>query len=191
MQQTQQEIPKLKLRNIIAHAKTICHHKHLVRQHCFKMGLYRQGIFHDMSKFSPTEFWSSCRFYQGTRSPNAAERDLLGYSASWLHHKGRNKHHYEYWVDFARSNGKAYGMNPAKMPDIYIAEMIADRVAACKTYHKADYRQEDALEYYELFKQEPPMHPYTREKLELFLHMLAEKGEEETFRYIRKEFLHR
>ena len=83
------------------HLKTILKHKRLVRQGCFKVGLYRQGIFHDMSKFSPVEFWVGAKYFQGNMSPNNAERKDKGLSYAWLHHKGRNKHHLEYWIDFA------------------------------------------------------------------------------------------
>ena len=85
----------------LKHLQTINHHKLLVMKHCFKVGLYKQGLLHDLSKYSPTEFLVGCRYYQGTRSPNNAEREATGYSTAWLHHKGRNKHHYEYWIDYS------------------------------------------------------------------------------------------
>ena len=91
-----------------AHFKTITHHKMLVMQGCFKVGLYRQGLLHDMSKYCPAEFLVGARYYQGDRSPNNAEREAIGYSSAWLHHKGRNKHHYEYWIDYSAS-GNADG----------------------------------------------------------------------------------
>lgn len=74
--------------NIWRHFRTITEHKILVMKNCFRVGLYRQGLFHDMSKYSPEEFWTGVRFYQGTRSPNAAEREVYGFSKAWLHHKG-------------------------------------------------------------------------------------------------------
>ena len=83
------------------HFKTITHHKKLVMEHCFKVGLYYQGITHDLSKFSPVEFLAGARYFQGNRSPNEAERAAKGYSSAWLHHKGRNKHHLEYWIDYS------------------------------------------------------------------------------------------
>lgn len=76
--------------NIWRHFRTITEHKILVMKNCFRVGLYRQGLFHDMSKYSPEEFWTGVKFYQGTRSPNAAEREVYGFSKAWLHHKGRN-----------------------------------------------------------------------------------------------------
>lgn len=85
----------------IKHFKTITHHKILVAKGCFRVGLYRQGLLHDMSKYSPSEFLVGCKYYQGFRSPNDAERRAKGYSSSWLHHKGRNKHHFDYWLDYS------------------------------------------------------------------------------------------
>ena len=62
---------------------------------CFKIGLYKQGLTHDLSKYSPTEFLVGYKYYQGNRSPNNAEREETGVSKAWLHHKGRNRHHFE------------------------------------------------------------------------------------------------
>ena len=73
----------------------------MVMHNCFKCGLYWQGLVHDLSKYSWTEFSVGAKYYQGTRSPNDAERESKGYSSAWLHHKGRNKHHLEYWVDYS------------------------------------------------------------------------------------------
>lgn len=90
----------------IRHFQTITKHKIYVMRECFRVGLYRQGLLHDLSKYSWTEFRIGCRYYQGTRSPNNAEREEKGYSSAWLHHKGRNKHHYEYWIDYNVNAGK-------------------------------------------------------------------------------------
>ena len=125
---------KITLSKITGHFVTITHHRHLVRKNCFKMGLYWQGLVHDLSKYTPAEFLIGARCYQGTRSPNAREREIRGYSTSWLHHKGRNKHHFEYWIDFFKKNEYGDGIVPVPMPDKYIAEMMADRVAASMIY---------------------------------------------------------
>ena len=117
---------------MLGHLKTINHHKKLVMQHCFKVGLYKQGILHDMSKYSPTEFLVGCMYYQGNRSPNNAEREDKGYSKAWLHHKGRNKHHYEYWIDYSLDPKE--GIVGLPMPTEYVVEMCMDRIAASKTY---------------------------------------------------------
>ena len=154
---------------------------------CFRVGLYRQGIGHDLSKYSWTEFRVGCRYYQGTRSPNNAEREDKGYSTAWLHHKGRNRHHYEYWIDYSMDgSGRLTGM---KMPVKYVVEMFLDRIAASKVYHGDTYTDRDPLESYAKGKAGELMHPETRKLLEKLLHMLAQEGEETTYRYIRKEVL--
>lgn len=176
----------------IRHFITITHHKILVMQGCFKIGLYKQGLLHDMSKYSPTEFLVGCRYYKGYMSPNNAERADRGYSSAWLHHKGRNKHHLEYWIDYAVSNGddKAHTkMEGMKMPIRYVCEMFIDRVSASKNYQKEKYTDKSALEYYEKSVDHYMIHPDTKAMLEYLLVMLSVKGEEYTYRYIKKEVL--
>ena len=98
----------------LEHLKTINNHRRLVMELCFKVGLYKQGLLHDLSKYSPTEFLVGAKYYQGTRSPNAAEREEKGYSSAWLHHKGRNRHHLDYWIDYDISGESP--MTGMKMP---------------------------------------------------------------------------
>ncbi len=169
----------------IKHFKTITNHRHLVMKMCFELGMYRQGLLHDLSKYSPTEFIPGALYYQGTESPNNAERRKKGHSSAWLHHKGRNKHHLEYWLDYdlEKKDGSVTGM---KMPDNYIVEMFCDRVAASKIYHKDDYTDSSALQYYLNGKSKNILHPYTRKRLETLLYMLAEKGEDATFDYAKR-----
>ena len=169
------------------HFCTITYHKFLVAQGCFKVGLYKQGILHDLSKYSFTEFRVGAKYFQGTRSPNNAEREDIGYSTAWLHHKGRNKHHFEYWIDYASDGeGNLAGM---KMPDKYIIEMFMDRIAASKVYMKEIYTDISPLEYYNWGKGRVILHEHTRKLLEQCLEMLAEQGEEKTFSYIKREVL--
>ena len=174
----------MKLINIWNHFKTITKHRMLVCRHCFQIGLYRQGLTHDLSKYSPEEFFAGVRYYQGTRSPNAAEREDLGYSKAWLHHKGRNKHHYEYWIDI--SVRKEEGLVGNKMPLRYVAEMICDRIAACEVYKGKAYTSGAPWEYYEKTRRFITIHPETRALLERLLIMLMDRGEKETFRYLRE-----
>ena len=122
----------IKMKKIWSHFKTITEHKLLVMKYCFKVGLYKQGLLHDLSKYSPEEFWTGVYYYQGNRSPNAAEREVHGFSKAWLHHKGRNKHHFEYWIDF--SIKKDDGLVGHKMPLNYVIEMVMDRIAASRIY---------------------------------------------------------
>lgn len=180
---------KITWKKFKGHLKTILHHKHLVRQACFKAGLYKQGLLHDMSKFSPTEFWVGCRYYQGYRSPNNAEREDKGYSTAWLHHKGRNKHHLEYWIDYnlEKDGPPLVGM---RMPEKYVVEMFCDRLSASKTYLKDKYTDRSAYDYYKKGRAHYLLHPSSEALLEKLLSMCAEKGEDATFLYIRKEVLH-
>lgn len=170
------------------HLKTITYHKYLVMQGCFKVGLYYQGIMHDLSKYTPSEFLVGARYYQGDRSPNNAEREQLGYSSAWLHHKGRNKHHYEYWIDYSTRN-KSGQMAPVPMPDRYVIEMLMDRIAASKVYKREKYTDRSPLEYYLSGKEPAPIHEKTRRMLEKLLYMLAQDGEEKTYAYIRRRIL--
>lgn len=166
------------------HFLTINRHKWEVMKNCFRVGLYKQGLLHDLSKYSPTEFLTGIRYYQGSRSPNAAEKEALGYSVAWLHHKGRNRHHFEYWIDF--SVRKEEGLQGMEMPLCYVMEMVMDRIAASKVYKKEAYTDASSWEYYAKTKDYIVIHPKTRAWLEKILKMLAREGEEKTFRYIRK-----
>lgn len=128
------------------------------------------------------------KYYQGSRSPNNAEREDKGYSAAWLHHKGRNKHHYEYWIDYSVHDIPG-GIAPVPMPDRYIAEMIMDRIAASKVYRGREYTDADPLAYYLKGADNILIHEDTKEKLSRMLTMLAERGEKETFRCIKEELV--
>ena len=168
------------------HFKTITHHKILVMRGCFRVGLYWQGLTHDLSKYSPTEFLVGAKHYQGTRSPNAAEREIKGYSEAWMHHKGRNRHHYEYWTDLDPKT-KVYASVP--MPRKYLVEMIMDRIAACKTYQGDAYTPGSALVYFEKSVERSLMHEDLKRQLMFLLTMLRDQGEEETFRYLKHHVL--
>ena len=165
------------------HLKTINAHKMAVLRHCFKVGLYYQGIMHDLSKYSWTEFSMGAKYYQGNRSPNDAEREDKGYTSSWLHHKGRNKHHLEYWIDY--SVDKSKGLVGCKMPKRYVIEMFCDRMAACKIYNGENYEQTQPLQYYMKGRAGKLLHEESKALLEKYLTMLAEEGEEKTLAYIR------
>lgn len=169
----------------LQHFQTITKHKIKVGQLCFRIGLYKQGLLHDMSKYSICEFTTGVKYYQGTKSPNSAERDEKGYSLAWLHHKGRNKHHWEFWVDFTRK-----GFVPAKMPVQYVLEMFCDRVAASMIYQGKDYQDTYPLKYYNGGKHSYIMHPDTRALLEELLEYLAQNGLDDTIQYIKKEKYH-
>lgn len=165
------------------HLKTINHHKAEVMKNCFRTKLYRQGLLHDLSKYSPTELIPGGRYYQGDRSPNAKERELKGYSAAWLHHKGKNKHHWEYWIDFSPAKQEFAG---CEMPLPYVLEMVCDRIAASKTYRGEQYTDRDPLAYYERSRYYYIIHPKTDALLKELLTLLAEQGEEALFAGMRR-----
>ena len=173
------------IKNFFGHLSTINEHRFLVMKHCFRVGLYKQGLTHDLSKYSPTEFIPGVKYFQGDRSPNNAQREHEGYSSAWLHHKGRNKHHFEYWTDVstAENNWKIVGV---KMPVNYLAEMVMDRIAASKIYQGKNYTDAAPYTYFSRNKEFIVMHPETKACLDKILLMLKEKGERKTFAYIRK-----
>ena len=176
------------------HFCTITRHKYLVLVGCFKIGLYRQGLLHDLSKYGPTEFLVGCKYYRGYMSPNNAERAATECSTAWLHHKGRNKHHLEYWIDYGAAEDSAVeeahkGMCGMKMPVRYVAEMFIDRVSASKNYQKEKYTDDAPLQYYRRGKGAYLIHKDTEALLEYLLEMLACRGEKETYIFIRKELL--
>ena len=152
--------------NIKGHFETITRHKLLVMKYCFECGLYEQGLAHDLSKYSPNE----------------AEREARGYSSAWLHHKGRNKHHLEYWIDYASNKT---GLDGMKMPLRYVCEMVCDRVAASRIYLGDQYTDASPWEYYERSKNHYLMHPETRALLEKLLKMVRDLGQDRTFAYMK------
>ena len=170
------------------HFKTITTHKLLVMRYCFRVGLYRQGLLHDLSKYSWTEFSVGAKYYQGDRSPNNAEREDTGVSASWLHHKGRNRHHFEYWVDYGINCDTIITGMP--MPRKYIAEMVLDRISASRVYKGEAYTQRSPLEYYERgTKNLWFVHKDVKRDVEALLRILADHGEEKLLWYMKPRYL--
>ena len=169
------------------HLKTVHRHRALVRKYCFRLGLYWQGLTHDLSKYSPVEFFAGVKYYQGNRSPNDEQRHLFGYSASWIHHKGRNKHHFEYWTDYSPSG---IGIDGVEMPKKYVAEMFCDRLAASKVYRGKDFDPGDPYKFFLRGKaRRLLLHPATAELLEKILVTLRDEGEDAAFAFVRHEVL--
>lgn len=161
------------------HLRTVTRHRHQVIRCCAHAGILWQGLRHDLSKFSPSEFRAGVAYYQdGTRSPNEKEREVFGYSAAWMHHKGRNRHHFEYWTDY---NPKTHQSEPVKMPERFVVEMFCDRVAASKIYKKDQYTDRSALEYFQHGKSHRSIHSETSAQIERLLTVLAESGEKAAF----------
>ena len=170
------------MNNFFGHLNTIMKHRRRVIYHCYKVGIVRRGLLHDLSKYSPTEFFEGVRYFSGTRSPNEGERKDKGYSEAWMHHKGRNRHHFEYWTDY---NPETKMVAPVKMPIVFVKEMFCDRVAASKVYQGKNYTDAHPYSYFEPGKSRRKIHPETSDLLESWLIMLKEKGEKETFSHIK------
>ena len=166
----------------IKHFLVITRHRHRVIVHCFRAGIGLQGLLHDLSKYSPAEFFAGAHYFQGRRSPNAAEREEKGYSSAWMHHKGRNRHHFEYWRDFSELEKTNV---PIKMPLRFVMEMFCDRVAASKIYRGEKYDNNHPLQYFRSGPDRNEMHRETALLLESLFCMLANEGEDACFAYLR------
>lgn len=165
---------------LFKHLKTVGTHRREVRKLCFKCGLYKQGLMHDLSKYQLVELLPQIKYWTGKRSPIDSEIEDKGYSEAWLHHKGHNKHHYEYWLD------PVHMKEPCRMPVRYVAEMFCDRVAACKTYQKEQYTTASPLNYMLSRPQEKElMHPDTYGMLQQLFYLLQEWGEDKVCTYIK------
>ena len=166
----------------LQHLKTITQHKIKVTWLCFRCHLFKQGLLHDLSKYSFIELKTGFKYYQGYRSPIDAEKEEKGYSLGWLHHKGRNKHHWEYWLDFGKD-----GIYPCQMPVNYVIEMFCDRVAASMIYQKEKYTDSSALDYYIQGRDKILIHPNTDALIFSLLTYLSKNGLDKTIEYIKKE----
>ncbi len=178
----------MKLKHFFGHLRVITRHRHMVLRGCFRAGLYRQGLLHDLSKYSPTEFLRGVKYYQqGKRSPVGAERRATGMSVAWLHHKSHNRHHLEYWLDWtAQEPIKLTGM---PIPKKYVAEMAIDRLCASRNYKGNDYTDASPLEYLMHRKVDLEyLHPEAGNTLIRLFTVLAEQGEDAFYRAL-KEYL--
>lgn len=168
------------MNKLLKHLKTVGRHRRAVRKLCFQCGLYKQGLLHDLSKYQLVELLPQIKYWTGKRSPIDAEIEDKGFSEAWLHHKGHNKHHYEYWLD------PIHMTEPCRMPMRYIAEMFCDRVAACKIYQSWRYTSKSPLEYMLRRPQEQElMHPETYSTLKRLFEMLHQQGEKHTCEHIK------
>lgn len=171
------------------HFKTVWLHRRWVRHYCFKCGLYWQGITHDLSKYSPVEFWESVKYFEGIRSPIDHCKEVNGWSKAWMHHKGRNKHHYEYWQDKFD-----FGGEPLFMPKKYEVEMLCDFLGAGRAYSqnkKIPFTYDSELIWWKNKTSHGiKMHPDTKKHINDWLIALYncknKEEEKEFFRTIKK-----
>ena len=160
----------MKFTNIFKHFHKICTHKRWVAFYCRKAGIGWRGFKHDMSKFSPAEFWESVKYYQGTASPIDAAKKDKGWSKAWMHHKGRNSHHYEYWVDNHDNGGK-----PLIMPFEDALELLCDYLGAGRAYMGKNFSYTAEFQWWKMKSEKPlAMHPVIKWFITIALADLAE-----------------
>ena len=143
----------MKIINIFKHIKLVLKHKWVVFKLCCKVGIPWRGIMHDWSKFSPTEFLESIKYYRGNGSPIRLCKAEKGYSKAWLHHKGRNKHHPDYWIDYSLPDKTVI------MPYKYAAEMICDKIGAGIVYSGKEWTNSTQIDYYMRERETSLIHP--------------------------------
>ena len=161
---------KLKLSNAFKHFSLVARHRHQVFLNCARCGLVYRGLVHDLSKFTPVEFFEGARYFQGNRSPIGACRRQTGVSRAWLHHKGINKHHIEYWHDVECE------VHPL-MPYTYAVECVCDKLAATKIYGGKDYTNEKPLTHWLSYGCRVNGHPYIMKFIEEVFRDVSEHGE--------------
>ena len=161
------------IKEAFKHFKTVCRHKWYVWQECKACGIAWQGLKHDLSKFSAVEFLPSARYFQGNRSPIEAEKEALGYSAAWLHHKGCNPHHWEYWTDFKDETGEIIAN---KIPYKYVVEMVCDWIGAGKAYNSGHWTQDMPMKHYQKMLPGRYFHPETQKLIEEFMECIRDDG---------------
>lgn len=162
---------KIKLENLWKHFKTVCTHKRWVFHYCKLCGITWRGIKHDLSKFSPTEFIESVKYYSGTRSPIDACKEENGFSKAWMHHKGRNDHHYEFWQD----NIDLPGSHALDMPFHNAVELLCDYLGAGRAYQGKNFTYVGEFKWFinKLNTRDPAMHIHTKTFVYECLEMLA------------------
>ena len=158
------------IKNFFRHLHTVNKHRFLVFVHCCKIEMVWRGFIHDLSKYSPTEFFEGVKYYQGTRSPITACRNETGMSKAWLHHKGRNKHHPQYWFD---PECKQY----LDMPYKYVVEKVCDMLAASKVYKGKNYSTQYVYEYWQKIRGKREIGEKTKLFLDQVMLDLKDKGQ--------------
>lgn len=172
------------MKYLIKHLHTVNKHRWEVFKLSCRVGIPFRGLVHDLSKYSYEELSESVKYYKkskGKYSPLAAAKKDIGYSRAWLHHFGRNKHHYEYWYDYTAPTAKPI------IPFKYMLEMICDRIAASKVYYKDKF---DTSIPYQYFKdREDTM--MLNDNLKLFLSEVLLKYKEEGNNILKKDKIYK
>ena len=166
---------------LIRHLHIVNKHRFIVFKLCCRVHIPLQGLLHDLSKYSPSELFESVKYFSdGKKSPIIAAKTYNGYSKAWLHHKGRNKHHSEYWVDLATIDKTPI------IPFKYALEMICDRIAACKTYKGKKYTNMSPYYYWNKHRDEELMNKKIQGFITEVFELLGAYGEKKV---LNKKYL--
>ncbi len=171
------------MKKFVKHLGLVNKHRFEVFKLCCKCGLFWRGLTHDLSKYSPTEFWESVKYFSGDHSPIVESRRVNGYSLAWIHHKNRNKHHLEYWFD--RENAQQM-----IIPYKYVVESLCDKIAATKCYKKKEYKPYMVLDYYNRVDCHIPANPKIHSFFKTVLTDLANNGEKYVLnkKYLKQKY---
>lgn len=157
------ERPKLTFKKIRKHWKTVRTHRKWVRHYCRLAGIRWRGWKHDLSKYSPIEFFESARYWSGFSSPINEAKKVQGYSRAWLHHRGRNTHHWAYWTD-----NFSEGLTVYCMPKNDFVEMVCDFLGAGHAYNDHfSYSRERSWWLEDREKGCKAMHPANKQMLDI------------------------
>ena len=173
------------IKNALGHTRNIITHKWWAFYYACKLGIPFRGFMHDWSKFSPVEFFEGAKYYRESSSPIPACKEANGYSLALQHHKGRNPHHYEYWIDNVDNGG-----TPIKIPYKYVLEMVADYLAAGKTYQGKNFTFKSEYEWWKSQRQLRNMHEDTKMFLDIVFSYLMMYGFDDDLIYFASEYIY-
>ena len=162
------------IKKLLGHTKTIIKHKWIVFKLACKAGIPWRGFVHDLSKFSPTEFLEGVKYFAGTHSPITEAKKSKGYSEAWLHHKGRNKNHLEYWIDFD------INIIVSVIPYKYVVEKVCDDLSAGIVYCGKNWTKDVEYNYYMMQRERVLVNPKTDKFLIDVYSQVKENGIEKT-----------
>lgn len=166
--------------HFLKHFHTVNKHRFLVFINECKVGIPFLGLKHDLSKYSPKEFINSAKYYNGHYSPIVNERLNEGlYSSIFNHHTNKNKHHYEYYIDVNEGD-----ILLIQMPFKYSLEYVIDVISASKTYLGKDFKKDEPLKFFLLYKDTTFMHSMTLDYITQLLTLYSKNG----FKSIKKKY---
>jgi len=169
------------LKKCAGHLVKISKHKMVVAKCCNLAGIPVRGFFHDLSKYNPKEFLEYAKYYGEDRSPVDICKEKNGYCKSWMHHRGHNSHHYEYWIDKLDKGGE-----PLIMPYKDTVEMICDWIGAGMVYEKSSWNCKRPYEWWMNKKKTAKIHPRIMQFIDFIL--LDIKVHENLYGSLNKEF---